>query len=60
MDHPYIMSAKKLGGWVYKMDSFADVQYCIYANKVGGWGPKKTKICWRNTWMVPYQNFENK
>jgi hypothetical protein len=36
-DHPYIMSAKELGVWVQKMAIFADVQYCIYANIVGGW-----------------------
>ena len=35
-DHPYITSAKGLGGWVQKTASFADVQYCIYADKVGG------------------------
>ena len=33
--HSYIMSAR-FGGWVYKMNIFADVQYCIYAKKVGG------------------------
>ena len=32
-------------GWVKKMTIFADVQYCIYADKVGGWGPKRSKIC---------------
>ena len=42
--HFYIMSAKGLGGWVQKMAIFADVQYCIYANIVGGWvGQKKSK-----------------
>ena len=35
-DHPYITSAKGLGGWVQKMAIFADVQYCIYADIVGG------------------------
>ena len=35
-DHPYITSAKGLGGWVPKMAVFADVQYCIYADIVGG------------------------
>ena len=36
-DHPYITSAKGLGGWVQKMAIFADVQYCIYADtEVGG------------------------
>ena len=35
-DHPYITSAKGQGGWVSKLASFADVQYCIYAGKVGG------------------------
>ena len=28
-DPPFIMSAKKLGGWFRKMAFFADVQYCI-------------------------------
>ena len=36
-DHPYITSAKGLGGWVLKMVIFADVQYCIYADIMGGW-----------------------
>ena len=35
-DHPYIMAAKGLGGWVQKMAIFADVQYYIYADIVGG------------------------
>ena len=43
--HPYITSAKGPGGWVKKMALFADVQYCIYADKVGMWGPKMPKIC---------------
>ena len=28
MDHPYITSGKGLGGWVEKMETFADVQCC--------------------------------
>ena len=32
-DHPYIKLAKGLGGWRRKMAIFADVQYCIYADK---------------------------
>ena len=35
-DHPYITSAKALGGWVLEIAIFADVQYCIYADIVGG------------------------
>ena len=35
-DHPYITSTKGLGGWGRKMVIFADVQYCIYADIVGG------------------------
>ena len=35
-DHPYITSVKGLGGWVQKGVVFADVQYCIYADIVGG------------------------
>ena len=35
-DHPYITSAKGLGGWGQKMAIFADVQYSIYADIVGG------------------------
>ena len=48
-DHPYIASAKGLGGflggWVKKKVRFADAQYCINADKVGGWvvGFKKAK-----------------
>ena len=34
-DHPYITSTKGLGGWVKKKARFADVQYRIYADKVG-------------------------
>ena len=38
-DHPYITSAKGLGGWVDlengKMASFVDVQHSIYADIVG-------------------------
>ena len=34
------------------MAIFADVQYCIYADKVGG-VQKKPKICWHNIGMVP-------
>ena len=37
------------------MASFADVQYIIYADKVGRWGRKRLRICWRNTGMVPIQ-----
>jgi hypothetical protein len=29
------------------MAIFADVQYCIYADKVDGWGPKKAKIMFK-------------
>ena len=28
-DHPYITSAKELGGWAQKNDMFADFQYYI-------------------------------
>ena len=35
--------SKRTGWWVQKMAIFDDVQYCIYADKVGGWGPKKAK-----------------
>ena len=44
-DHPYITSAKGLGGWGQKMTIFADVQYCIYADIVGGWVRNRPKIC---------------
>ena len=40
-DRPYITSV--LGGWVQKMPFFADVQYCIYADIVGGWVRKGQK-----------------
>ena len=43
-DHPSITSTKRLGGWVSTV---------IYADKKGGWGPKRPKICWRNIGMVP-------
>ena len=32
-EHPYITSAKGLDWWVKKKARFADVQYCIYADK---------------------------
>ena len=35
-DHPYITSAKILGGWVRKMAIFANVQYFMYADIVVG------------------------
>jgi hypothetical protein len=37
-DHPYITSAKRLGGWLWKMTIFADVHLCIYADIMGGSG----------------------
>ena len=44
-DHPYIMSAKDWVGRCKKKSSLADVQYCIYADIVGGWvGQKKSKV----------------
>ena len=39
-DHPYITSAKRLGGWVKKIAVFADVQYCIYADMETGIIPR--------------------
>ena len=42
-DHPYITSVKGLGGWGRKMSIFADIQYYIYADIVGGLGQKKSK-----------------
>ena len=36
-------------GRVSKMAIFAHVQYCICADKVGRWGLKRPKICWRNS-----------
>ena len=42
-DHPYIMIAKGLVGWVQRMAVFADVHYCIYADIVFGWLQKRSK-----------------
>ena len=44
------------------MASFAEVQYCIYADKtladkVGGWSIKRPKMCWRIIGMVTYLPF---
>ena len=40
----YITSAvSQRTGWVRKMAIFADVQYCIYADIVGGWVRKSSK-----------------
>ena len=44
MDHPYITSAKELGGWVQKKSIFGDVQFFIYADIVGGWVGGSEKI----------------
>ena len=55
-DHPYITSAKGLGGsrkWPVLL-TFSAI--CIYADKVGWWGPKRPKINWRNIGMVPNAN----
>lgn len=35
-NHPYVTSAKGLSGWGWKMAIFADVQYCIDADILGG------------------------
>ena len=35
-DHPYITSAKGLGGWDQKNGIFADVQYFLCWHRVGG------------------------
>ena len=52
-DHPYITSAKGLQGWWDKiMAVFADVNYCIYADIVGGWVRTGPKMCWRNIWIL--------
>ena len=45
-NHPYIMSAKGLGGWVKKWPfllTFSTVY--IYAEIVGGWVRKRPKVC---------------
>ena len=46
-EHPYITSAKRLGGRVQKFAIFGDVQYCIYADIVGGWvgGSENVQKC---------------
>ena len=44
-DHPYITSAKGLGGWGQEMAIIDDVQYCAYADIVGGWVRISPKIC---------------
>ena len=56
-DHPYIMSAKGLGG-ISKMAIFANVQYFSCWRRVGGWVRKTPKMCWLNIRMVPkWKNF---
>ena len=37
---------------------FADVQYCIYADIVGGWVQKSPRMSGRNIWMVPKSEME--
>ena len=41
-DHPYITSAKRVGGWVQKIAVVAEVQYCN-ADIVGGGSEKVQK-----------------
>ena len=50
-DHPYIMSANGLGGWVQKMATSAD---CINANIVDG--SESPKMCRRILGMVFNEN----
>ena len=53
-DHPYITSAKGLGGWGQKKAVFVDVQYCIYADLVrSGWVRKSPNIMLMTIRMVP-------
>ena len=40
-----------VGGWVQKLTIFADVQYCIYADLVGGWVTKHEKFVYENTYF---------
>ena len=41
-NHPYVTSAKGLGGWVRKLSLFADFQYILYLFSHSGWlGQKK-------------------
>ena len=45
MDIQYITSAYGMSGLVQKKATFADFQYCIYADIVGGWvGQKNAKV----------------
>ena len=53
-DHSSITSAKRWVGGVRKWQLLL-IYSTIYADVVGWVGLKKPKICWRNTWMVPYQ-----
>ena len=51
---PSLYHVSKRTGWVgSEMAIFADVQYCIYADIVGGCVKKSPKICWRDIGMVP-------
>ena len=43
---PLLRQQRDWVGGVRKMAIFADVQYCICADKVGRWGLKRPKICW--------------
>ena len=52
--HLYYVRKRDWVGGVRKMAIFSDVQYCICADKVGRWGLKRPKICWRNIGMVPF------
>ena len=50
----------KMNGWVgLEKVHICYVQYCIYANIVGGWVRKSPNICWRNIRMVPVVNSDD-
>ena len=55
--HPYIMSAKGLGGWVQKNVNFCWSSILLMLTK-GGWDRKSPKMWWLNIGMVPYKLIE--
>ena len=58
-DHPYIMIAKGLVGWVQRMAVFADDHFCIYADIVFGWCRKGQKNVLTHYIYGSFWNFNN-
>ena len=56
---PTYVSKRTGGGRVYKMASFADIQYCIYADIMGQTIRKRKKMAGQNTFQILLLNDAN-